>query len=85
MTGFYTYPEHTPAMQNDGLKVLEIRPDSSDDIEALLFENFLALAQTVQDGNRIEIFIHYDASGRGVQQQQPPLFAERKGNPWPNA
>ena len=46
-------------MGERGLLILEITRDSTEDVEASLFENFLAIAQTVKDGGKCEIIIHY--------------------------
>ena len=65
-------------MKKAGLKVIEIGPDSAEDIEALLFENLLALAQTVKDRNRLEIIVHYQQ--KEVQKfEQPKLLFREKG------
>lgn len=42
-------------MKRTGLKVVEIGPESGD-LESLIS----ALVQTVRDGNRLEIYVHYD-------------------------
>ena len=53
------------------------RPET-EDVEALLFEQFLALAQTVKDGNRLEIIVHYQQ--KEVQKfEQPKLVFREKG------
>ena len=64
-------------MKKAGLKVIEIGPDSAEDIEALLFENFLALVQTVGDGNKVEIIVHYQQ--KEVQNfEQPKFYFEKR-------
>ena len=65
-------------MGSKGLKVLEITRDSAEDIEALLFENFLALAQTVKDGNRLEIIVHYQQKEVQTFEQPKLLFREKR-------
>ena len=65
-------------MKKAGLKVIEIGPDSAEDIEALLFENFLALVQTVRDGNKVEIIVHYQQKEVQNFEQPKLLFREKR-------
>ncbi len=65
-------------MKKAGLKVIEIGPDSAEGIEALLFENCLALVQTVRGGNKVEIIVHYQQKEVQNFEQPKLLFREKR-------
>ena len=60
-----------------GLTIVEIHPDESADVETLLFQNFMAVLQTLRDGNSIEIRIRYKQPD-SKKIEQPKLFLREK-------
>ena len=65
-------------MDRRGLTVLEISRDSTEDIEASLFESFLALVRTIEDGGKVEIIVHYPQKEVQKFEQPKLVFREKR-------